>query len=461
MTARLSPSLIAIQIAACLGFLVVHLDVSVVNVALVPLKIAFDTDLNGLEWIINSYALVFSALLILGGALGDKFGARTIFVFGFATFTLASVGCGMAPSMAVLIVMRLLQGIGAAMLLPTSLTIIRVSFKDTRQRASAVAIWGACGGLALAAGPVLGGLMIQHLGWSSVFFLNIPIGVAAIALISRCAPPSPLVEQKLDIQGQIVSASCLAALTYALTESSNGGWTATPLLALSVAALLGALFIRIEKTASFPMLPERLSTNRTLVTASLCGAVINMTFYGTVFALSIYYQTLLHYGALQTGIAFIPLTAVLTVSTIASSRVARSVSPGNIITFGFLLQSLGFLALSRLTLTTSAWWLDASLMLIGIGSAVSVPSITNAMLSAVSKEDAGMASGLMASARQVGGVIGVALFGALISSKDPEAFMGGMAHAMLISCGTLLAIIPLIRRMQLPSHAAQASRQTR
>lgn len=453
MAARLSPSLIGVQIAACLGFFVVQLDVSVVNVALGPLKLAFNADLTGLQWIINSYALVFSALLILGGALGDKFGARTIFVFGFATFTLASVGCGMAPSLTVLILMRLLQGMGAAMLLPTSLTIIRIAFKDARQRASAVAMWGACGGLALAAGPVVGGLMIQHLGWNSIFLLNIPIGGAAIALILRCAPPSPLVDQKLDIPGQTVSAMCLAALTYALTEYSNEGWTAAPVAALIGGTLLAALFIRIEKKAAFPMLPDRLATNRVLATASLCGAVINMTFYGTVFALSIYYQTILHYSPLETGIAFIPLTAVLTASTIASSRIARTVSARTIITFGFMLQSLGFLALSRVTVSTSLWWLDSALILIGIGSAVSVPSITNTMLSAVSKQDAGVASGLMASARQMGGVVGVALFGSLISSEDTATFMSGMSHAMLISVCSLLATLPLVRKLQLANKA--------
>jgi DHA2 family methylenomycin A resistance protein-like MFS transporter len=453
MTSRLTPAHIAIQIAACLGFLVVQLDVSVVNVALGPLKAAFATDLTGLQWVINSYALIFSALLILGGVLGDKFGARAVFVFGFVTFTLASIGCGLAHSLTELITMRLLQGIGAALLLPTSLTIIRISFTDPIQRASAVAIWGACGGLALAAGPVLGGLMIQHLGWSSIFLLNVPICASAIALIMRYGSPSPKVARKLDIQGQSVSAICLAALTYALTESSNEGWTAAPVTALVLALLLAPLFVQIEKTAASPMLPRRLATNRVLASASLCGAVINMTFYGTVFALSIYYQTILHYSPLQTGVAFIPLTAVLTASSVVSSRVARTVSANRIITFGFLLQAAGFLALSRLSATTPIGWLNAALVLVGIGSAVSVPSITNSMLSAVSKNDAGVASGLMATARQMGGVVGVALFGTLISSPDSANFMRGMSHAMLAACCALLATLLVLRKIPLASQA--------
>ena len=450
-------SLLFIQIAACLGFLVVQLDVSVVNVALGALKEGFGTNLTGLQWIINSYALVFSALLILGGALGDKFGARTVFVAGFAIFTLASVGCGMAASMPVLIAMRCLQGVGAALLLPTSLTVIRIAFEDPVRRASAVATWGACGGLALAAGPVLGGLMIQHLGWRSVFFLNIPIGIAAVVLILRHAPPSPRVDRQLDVPGQISATVCLAALTYALTESSNHGWTAAPLAALLAAVIAGMAFTVIERKVAFPMLSASLARNWMLATASMCGAVINMTFYGTVFALSIYYQTILHYSPLRTGCAFIPLTAVLTISTMVSSRVARRISATRIITTGFLLQCVGYFALSRVTTGTSGWWLNGALMLVGIGSAIAVPSITNAMLRSVSKHDAGMASGLMASARQMGGVIGVAVFGALIVASTDAAFMRGMAHAMLFACCSMGASIFVIVRMLPAASAPEAA----
>lgn len=451
MSSKYTPSLVAIQAAACLGFLVVQLDVSVVNVALGALREAFGADLTGLQWVINSYALVFSALLILGGAAGDRFGARAVFVCGFLTFTAASVGCAMAANMGMLIGMRCLQGVGAALLLPTSLTIIRIAFDDPAMRAAAVACWGACGGLALAAGPVLGGVLIEHLGWRSVFFLNIPIGLAAVALIMRFAPPSSRVDSHVDMPGQATIAVCLAALTYALTEYGSHGWTAKPLTALAVALVSGGLFVVVERRAAFPMLPHRLYTNRVLVTASLCGAVINLTFYGTVFALSIYYQSILHYSAVRTGMAFVPLTAVLTISTMASSRVARRVSARSIITFGFLLQCGGFLALACLPFVSSAWWLNGALIMVGIGSAVSVPSITNAMLTAVGKHDAGMASGLMASARQVGGVIGVAVFGALITLTDTAAFMRGMSHAMLLSVCALLISVFIIRTSGLRS----------
>lgn len=434
-------SLRAILAAACLGFLVVQLDVSVVNVGLGALENAFGTDLTGLQWVINSYALPFSALLILGGAWGDRWGAKSVFAAGFAIFTLASIGCGLANSMTMLIAMRVVQGVGAALLIPTSLTLIRLSFQDPNARRSAVAMWGACGGIALAAGPVIGGLMIQYLGWRSVFLLNVPIGLLAIALIIRFAPDSPRVEKQIDIPGQVSIAICLAALTWSLTESSAKGWMSETVLAMAIAVIAAITFIVIERRVSHPMLPARLATNKVLGSMALAGAAINLTFYGTVFVFSIYFQTFLHYDAFKTGLSFIPLTAVLTVSTMLSSRIAKKVSATRIITTGFSVQIVGFLALSQITADSSFWLLNGALMLVGMGSAMSVPSITNSMLSSVSQHDAGIASGLMASARQLGGVIGVAVFGTLIAHSDKASFSSGMSNAMLLSALVLMLCI--------------------
>ncbi|MHC8288031.1 MFS transporter [Pseudomonas sp. XS1P51] len=453
-TARKTTSLAAIQIAACLGFLVVQLDVSVVNVGLGALKTAFDTNLTGLQWVINSYALAFSALLILGGAAGDKFGARTVFAFGFALFTVASIGCGLSNSMSMLICMRVVQGVGAALLVPTSLTLIRLAFDDPAKRRSAVAMWGACGGIALAAGPVMGGLLIEWLGWRSVFLLNVPIGILAIGLIMRYAPSSPRIDKKVDVPGQISIGICLASLTYALTESSSKGWVTETISTMAVAVFCAIAFVLIEQRVKNPMLPTRLARNKTLATTALAGAAINLTFYGTVFVFSIYFQSFLHYDAFRTGLAFIPLTAVLTISTMASSRIAKRVSAQRIINVGFLIQAVGFLALARVTSETSLWYLNIALMIVGIGSASSVPSITNSMLASVSSHDAGMASGLMASARQLGGVIGVAVFGAMITSTDPAAFSKGLSTAMIVSALVLLVCIAVnhwvSRTSQLP-----------
>ncbi len=435
---KLTPSLVAIQIASCLGFFVVQLDVSVVNVGLGALKAAFSTNLTGLQWVINSYALSFSALLILGGAYGDKFGAKLIFAWGFALFVVGSIGCGAANSMSMLITLRAIQGAGAAFMVPASLALIRLSFQDTATRTSAVAMWGACGGIALAAGPVIGGLMIQYLGWRSIFLLNIPLGVLAIWLIWRYAPPSPRVHRKVDLFGQGSIALCLAALTYGLTESSGQGWSVSTVSALVISAICAIAFGLIERQVSHPLLPARLVQNRVLASTALTGAIISMTFYGTVFILSIYFQTVLHYDSFKTGLSFVPLTAVLTISTMLSSRVARKVSAVRIITFGLVFQIIGFLALAQTKPQSSSWMLNGALMLVGIGSAAAVPSVTNSMLASVEQHDAGVASGLLASARQLGGVVGVAAFGATIAHVDGLAFFHGMSNAMIIAALALL-----------------------
>jgi DHA2 family methylenomycin A resistance protein-like MFS transporter len=436
-----TPNLTAILTATCLGFLVVQLDVSVVNVGLGALKSAFGTNLTGLQWVINSYALVFSALLILGGGLGDKWGAKGVFVFGFAVFTLASIGCGLATSMPMLIAMRCVQGLGAAFLIPTSLTLIRQNFTDPDKRRSAVALWGACGGIALAAGPVLGGVMIEHLGWRSVFLINIPLGLLAIFLTLRCAPESPRTENKVDIYGQVSIAICLALLTYALTEASSLGFSVIPLSSMGLAALALIVFMLVEKKVKAPMLPARLAGNKVLLAMMFTGAVINLTFFGVVFVLSIYFQTILHYDAIHTGLAFIPLTAVMTISSLTSARIGRRVSALRIMTAGLGIQVVGFFLLSRVGPETSSWLLNGALIIVGMGSATTVPSMNNSMLAAVSQQDAGMASGLMSSARQLGGVIGVAVFGILISQDEPVAFASGMSASMLVCVGALVVCI--------------------
>jgi DHA2 family methylenomycin A resistance protein-like MFS transporter len=435
---KFTPSLLAIQLAACLGFFVVQLDVSVVNVGLGALKVAFDTDLTGLQWVINSYALPFSALLILGGAYGDKFGARTIFAWGFALFTIGSIGCGMADNISTLIALRAVQGAGAAFMVPASLALIRLSFHDAATRRTAVAMWGACGGIALAAGPVIGGLMIQYLGWRSVFLLNVPLGAVAIWLILHYAPPSQRVDHKVDLYGQGSIALCLAALTYNLTEFGGQGWTVLTVLALLISVCCAMVFGLIERRSAAPLLPASLLHNRVLATTALTGAAISMTFYGAVFVLSIYFQTVLHFDSFKTGLSFVPLTAVLTISTMVSSRVARNVSAVRIIASGLVLQIIGFVVLAQTGSQSNAWMFNGALMMVGIGSAIAVPSVTNSMLGSVAETDAGMASGLLASARQLGGVVGVAVFGAAIAHADGPAFFHGMSNAMLIAAIALL-----------------------
>lgn len=211
--------------AASLGFVVVLLDVSVVNVALESLRVGFDTDVAGLQWVVNAYTLIFAALLLTTGALGDRLGAKRVFMAGLAVFTLASLGCGLATSLGALITARIVQGLGAAMLVPTSLSLLQQAFPDPVARSRAVGWWGAAGGIALAAGPVLGGLLVTHIGWRSIFLINLPIGLLGLWLALRNAPAALTRPSKgFDLPGQCTAILALGSLTAALTEASRLGW---------------------------------------------------------------------------------------------------------------------------------------------------------------------------------------------------------------------------------------------
>lgn len=265
---------------AALGFVVVILDVSVVNVALDALRTSFFTDVAGLQWIVNAYTLVFAALLLMAGASGDRFGARAVFVTGFILFTLASLGCGLAPTFSTLIAARLVQGVGAALLVPNSLSLLAQAFPRKEQRNRAVGWWGAAGGIALAAGPVVGGFLVTHFGWRSVFLINIPVGLVGIALILRYPVTSSRNEgRSLDLPGQAAAVIALASLATALMNAGRLGW-ADPqvLVALGVAVLSAIGFLLIEARSRAPMLPLSFFSSSAFTIASITGVIVNFAY---------------------------------------------------------------------------------------------------------------------------------------------------------------------------------------
>src|SRR5258708_3788983 len=232
-------------IGSALGFAVVLLDVSVVNVALDAFRVGFSTNVAGLEWVVNAYTLIFAALLLMAGALGDRFGARKVFLAGFVLFAAASVACGLAPTLATLVMARIVQGAGAALLVPNSLSLIQQAFPVQEERSRAVGWWGAAGGIALAAGPVAGGFLVAYFGWRSIFLINLPIGLIGLAITLRYAPPSPANSHRsLDLPGQVVAVVALAALAMALIEAGHLGWTSPRIIiAMLIALIAAAAFI--------------------------------------------------------------------------------------------------------------------------------------------------------------------------------------------------------------------------
>ena len=442
--------------AAALGFVVVLLDVSVVNVALDALRQGFGTDIAGLQWVLNAYTLVFAALLLSAGGLGDRLGARRVFMLGFALFTLASAGCGLAPSLTALIFARIAQGMGAAMLVPNSLSMLQQAFPDPAQRSRAVGWWGAAGGIALAAGPVLGGMLVSHAGWRSIFLVNLPIGLLGLYLSWRHAEPDRRnrvgPQRGLDLPGQAAGCLALAALTYALSAAGGLGWAHPRVhgsLLLSLAS--AAAFIAIESRSAAPMLPLTLFRLPSFALASVCGAIINFAYYGLIFVFSLFFQLEQHLSPQQTGLAFLPMTVALMAVNILVGRLSGRLRARGLMLFGMSWAALGYALLWRVSIEGGYGWLIAPMLIASSGIATMVPTLTNLTMSAVLPAQTGIASGVLNTARQVGGMLGVAVCGFLVRDTEPVVFMQGMHRAIGTAVILLLAGFALCY-FGMPSH---------
>ncbi|ENO87673.1 MFS transporter [Thauera linaloolentis] len=425
--------------ASALGFAVVLLDVSVVNVALEALRLEFATDIAGLQWVVNAYTLAFAALLLTSGALGDRFGARRVFSWGFVLFTLASLACGIANELATLVVARLAQGVGAAMLVPNSLSMLQKAFQPGEERSRAVGWWGAVGGLSLAAGPVVGGLLVTHLGWRSIFLMNLPIGLMGLFLTLRFAAPDGEGHRRcLDWPGQVAAVIALASLTASLIEASSLGWSDIRVqagLLLFIVALAG--FIWMESRTKTPMLPLTLFRNPTFTISSVTGVVVNFAYYGLVFVLSLFFQIQQQLTPQQTGLAFLPMTIVLVAANIVAGRLMTRLGARRILVLGLGLAACGYLLMLLASIDGRYGMLIIPMLMAGSGIALTIPTMTNATMSSVDASRAGIASGVLNSARQIGGMLGVAVFGYLVRDTAAQAFRHGMYEAMVLSVALL------------------------
>lgn len=441
----------ATLVAAGLGFVVVLLDVSVVNVALETLRVSFDTDVAGLQWVVNAYTLVFAALLLTSGALGDRMGAKRVFTAGFAVFTLASLACGLAPGLALLVVSRVVQGMGAALLVPSSLMLLQQAFPNPAQRSRAVGWWGAAGGIALAAGPVLGGLLIAHVGWRGIFLINLPIGALGLALTLCYAPTAAAKPSRgLDLPGQLAAMLALASLTAALTEASRLGWF-HPLVCggIAISLISATAFYWLERHSKEPMLPLSLFRSTTFSIATAVGVVVNFAYYGLVFVFSLFFQAVQQLSPQQTGLAFLPMTAILMVMNIVAGRLVTRLGARALMVAGLALASFGYLLLLLQVDADRAYLtLVLPMLLAASGIALVVPTMTNATLSAVDAAHAGIASGVLNSARQIGGMLGVAVCGFFVRDTEPGIFLHGMHVSLalavvLLSAGGILSYFGL------------------
>src|SRR5262245_30515274 len=431
--------------AVAFGLFMIMLDNTVVNVALPSIQRDLGVGLSELEWIVAGYALTFAALMLIGGKLADAYGRRLIFVTGIAVFTLASLACGLSTSGEMLIAARLAQGVGAAMMNPATLSIIAATFPP-RQRGTAIGIWAGVSALALAIGPLVGGLLTEHASWNWIFFVNVPVGILGIAasflLIEESRDPT---HERLDLPGLATSAIGLFALTFGLIEANTYGWGSARIVgAFVVAAVALVGFVLLERHQHAPMLDLTLFRNRTYVGANLVVLLVALAMFGVFFFVSLYMQNVLGYSAVQAGAAFLPMTILIILVAPIAGRVSDRFGSRGLITAGMLLVSAQLLYFSRLEADSTFWRLLPGLLFGGVGMALTMTPGAAAATRAVPVAKAGVGAAVLNAARQVGGSLGVALMGAIMASKLAEpptvpSFMRGFEQALMVAAGIALS----------------------
>jgi len=435
-------------LALCMGFFMVILDITIVNVALPTISNYFNSTLSQLQWVVAGYTLFFAGLLVLAGSLTDYFGAKKIFQTGLIFFALTSSGCALSQSIAILILFRFLQGISGAMLLPSSLALITTLYQDSQQKARAIGIWAALGGVACAAGPFLGGLLTSLFSWRAIFFVNVIIGMSSLILISRCFDNAAqkIKKIKFDFPGQFTGFVAIFFFAYGLIESSIYSWN-NPIIIfcfiISVTSLI--LFLIIESSASNPMLPLNLFRNRVTTVALIVSMILNLVFYGELFMIPFYFQNLRHYSVFVTGLAILPLPGLAIVGSYLGGKFTSTVGPAKTIFIGLLIAAIGFLTLLSLQETTPDYiWIMIPFLAIGFGVSFTTPAMTFAAIHSAEQERSGIAAAVLNTGNQIGNLIGVAVFGTIAATS--KNFISAM-HITLFISGTIFLITAFLTRL--------------
>ena len=429
----------------------VILDVAIVNVALPSIKTDLGFSQGSLQWVISAYAIFFGGTLLLGGRLADLLGRRRLFVAGLLLFAASSLLCGIAWSEGSLIGFRAVQGLGGALLAPAALSLLMTTFAEGRDRNLALGIYGAASGSGAAAGVLLGGVLTSYLSWPWIFFVNVPVGVAAALLapvLLRESKPN-VGHRHFDVRGAVTATSGLMLLVYALTRATSDGWTSAATLgALASALALLAAFIVVETRSPWPLLPLRVFRQRTLAAANVSMAIIGAVAFSEFFLLTLYLQDVLGYSAVQSGVAFAAFAGtVVVVSNIAQAVVGR-IGVRATLTAGLLTSALSVGLLTRLPLHGQYFWdLFPAFVLGGAGMGLSFVPVTIGGLAGVNRADAGIASGLINTSRQIGGAIGIAATSAIAAAATnhyataPAGSIAALDHGFRIALVALTALL--------------------
>ncbi|MFZ0088737.1 MAG: MFS transporter [Solirubrobacteraceae bacterium] len=460
-----------LAVVAVAQFMVI-LDASVVNVALPTIKRDVGFSEQSLSWILNAYTLMFGGFLLLGGRLADRLGRRRLFMAGIALFAGSSLICGVSQSEGMLLVARGAQGLGGAMVSPAALSIILTTFAEGTERNRALAVWGAIAGAGGAIGLLLGGVIVQALSWRWIFFINVPIGAAVLALAPRFVPESrseSANEGGYDIEGAIAITLGTMALVFTLIKADTWGWTsAKTLIGILIAALLIVGFVVIERRHKDPLVPLRIFSNRSLAASDATMLVVAAALFGMFFFCTLYLQQVLGFDALKTGIAYLPLTVTLIGASALASRLVDRFTPKPVLVVGLLVATAGFVLLTRIVGHGDyASHVLPAMIVLGAGLGLSFVPITIAATNGVSSGDAGLASGLLNTTQQVGGSLGLAILTSVSTSRATGALHEGataaaaLTHgfksafvvaAALCALGVVLAVVLLPRRRRESAH---------
>jgi EmrB/QacA subfamily drug resistance transporter len=436
--------------AVSFGLFMMMLDNTVVNVALPAMQRSLHIGSSELEWVVVSYALTFATLMLTGGKLADLYGRRRLFVIGLVVFTAASLACGLAPSADFLIGARTVQGVGAAIMNPATLGIITATFPP-RQRGLAIGIWAGTSALALAIGPLVGGLLTEKINWSWIFFVNVPVGALGVLVTLWAVDESRDTshEQRLDVPGLLAPGIGLFALTYGLIEANGYGWTSPRILGLFAAGIVFlTAFLLLEHRQRLPMLDLSLFRDGTFAGANLAMLLVALAMFGIFFYNSLFFQTILGYSPVQTGAIFLPMTILIILIAPQAGRFSDRLGSRWLIGGGMTLVSVSLVLFAQLGPGSSFWNILPALLVGGSGMAATMTPTTAAAMGSVPVDKAGVGSAVLNSMRQVGGSLGIAVMGAVVASRVsvprrdpafPQQFVTGYHHALYVAAGIALA----------------------
>ena len=454
---------IGVLLICCLSLFIVGLDITIVNVALPVVGQELDAGISGLQWTVSAYTVVMASLLMLAGSTADRLGRRRTFVTGLSVFTAASLLCSMAPSVELLIAFRVLQAVGASMMNPVAMSIITNTFTDPRERAQAVGVWGAVFGISMALGPVVGGALVTGFGWPSIFLINVPVGIAAVLLTLRFVPESKAPRpRRVDPVGQLLVIVMLAALTYGIIEAPSSGWTSPVILAAFAASGTSLVALLLyEPRREDPLIDLRFFRSIPFTSSIVISVAALAAFGGFLFLNTLYLQEVRDLTPIRAGLATLPMAVMTVIAAPISGRLVGRIGPRLPLVISGVSMMTACAMLIGLDGETPLAWVLAAYAIFGLGFGFVNPPVTNAAVSGMPRAQAGVASAIATTSRQFGQALGVAVVGAIVTSRAGDAVAADLSSASLPAWWTLTAGGAVVLVLGLLATSARANASAR